>query len=110
MVAPGVLCKELKESGGLGHAELIEFSEAGHSWLMTDKASNKKQRTWGECRLNIDQSGVWHGKGFDSKNGIGKILKGMGKKCGKKIKMVTGRNASVYDESISATIDFIKGL
>lgn len=109
-VSPGVLCRELKENGGLGHAELIEFSAAGHSWLMTKRAATKKQRTWGECRINIDQTGVWHGEGFDSKNGIGKLLKGMGKKCAKKINMVVGRNSSVYDESVSATIDFIKGL
>jgi len=64
MVAPAVLCKELKESHGLPHAEIREYPDAGHSWLFKKKKKKSIQRTWGECRINIDPAGVWHGEGF----------------------------------------------
>jgi len=109
-VAPPVLCDELKQSHGLTHVEIREYPEAGHSWLMEKKKKNKSQRTWGECRISISQSGVWRGEGYDSENGIGGLLKGMGKKCRKKKNMVVGRDSAVYEDSIQATIDFIEGL
>lgn len=110
MVAPGKLCKELQSGGALSHARIQEFSNAGHSWLMTQDASTHTSRTWGDCRITIDQSGVWHGEGFDSTGGIGGMLDGMGRKCGKKIKMTIGRDGATYSASVQAAVDFLKGL
>lgn len=109
-IAPAGLCKKLKQSGGLNHAELIEYPKAGHSWLMAENEKTSKQRTWGKCRINIDKLGVWRGKGIDSRGGIGNFLKGMGKKCRDKINMVVGRNKNAYGESIASTVDFIKSI
>ncbi len=110
MVAPAVLCKELKESHGLSHAEIREYPDAGHSWLFKKRKKKNFQRTWGECRINIDPAGVWHGEGFDSKNGIGELVDGMEKKCSSKKNMLTGRVSAVYKDTIEATIDFVKRL
>lgn len=109
-VAPAGLCKRLKQSGGLSHAELIDYPEAGHSWLMVENEKTRKQRTWGDCQINIDKSGVWQGKNIDSRGGIGNFLRGMGKKCGGKINMVVGRNKNAYRESIASTVDFVKSI
>jgi dienelactone hydrolase len=106
-VAPPTLCFELQKSHGLAHVEIHEYPNAGHSWLMENKKKNKKQRTWGECRISISQAGVWRGEGFDSKDGIGKLLKGMGKKCAKKKSMLVGRDPTVYKDSIQLTVEFI---
>ena len=109
-VAPGKLCKDFKENGGLGHAQLNEFPAAGHSWLMTKRAGKSSERTWGDCRIEIDRTGVWRGEGFDSKQGIGDMLKGMSKKCAKKVKMLVGRDDTVYSNSVQSAIEFMAGL
>lgn len=109
-VAPASLCTELSDDRGLKHAEIVTFEDAGHSWLMTGSAKNSRQRTWEDCKIEINESGVWYGEGYDSTDGIGKILRGMGKKCRNKVNMKTGREKQVYDQSVSKAVSYIKSI
>jgi hypothetical protein len=108
--SPAKFCHALKNNGGLKTAEIIDYPEAGHSWLFKKSQKYTKTRTWQDCTLEVQKSGVWASGNLNSIKGTDNFISAMSKKCTAKVKMLTGRNNKVYKQSIEAAVKFINAL
>jgi len=108
--APAKLCHELKNNGGLENAQIIDYPVAGHSWLFDKREKYSRLRTWQDCTLEVQNSGVWVSGNLNSKNGTDSFITAMSKKCSAKVKMLFGRNKEVYKQSVDAAVKFVNAL
>lgn len=108
--APAKLCHDLKNNANLVNSQIIDYPKAGHSWLFRKSEKYSQSRTWQDCTLTIEESGVWTHKELNSLNGIDSFLDGMSEKCNAKVKLLSGRNNTAYKQSIDAAVKFINSL
>ncbi len=106
--SPATLCDDFISNGGLSHARIQLYPDAGHSWLLKYKASVSKKSTWGECVLDVDETGIWRFGNIDSATmGEADFIAAMDEACSHKEPMLTGRNKAVYKDTVSKAVDFI---